>query len=167
MKYRKSRIFNYPADVVTKILLDTDQGYDMQELENVTAWKVIEEKDIDDRRVATKEWCAHSQIPKSLQHIISPKMLTWFEHSEWNRKTKTYSFVIVPHYLKKQVTCKGKTVFLQKGADKCDRTFEIELKVDIPIVGIILENLVLNALKQNEEQDFLLSVKAIEKALKK
>ncbi|MFA6450916.1 MAG: DUF2505 family protein [bacterium] len=167
MNFKTVREYNFPVDKTVKIFFDSDESYDMNELANVTAWKVIDEKDYGDRRVGTKEWCAHSQIPPVLQHVINPRMLTWLEHSEWNRVTNVYTFTIVPHFLKKQVSCKGKTSYFEKSPDKCGRTFEIMLKVDIPIFGPIFENFILGALKQNEEQDFILSVKSLEKVYNK
>jgi hypothetical protein len=163
MNIKVVREFNYPIEKTVKVFFDSDESYDMNELSNVTAWKVISEKDYGDRRVGTKEWCAHSQIPPILQHVVNPKMLTWFEHSEWNRVTNVYAFTIEPHFLKKQVTCKGRTSFAAKGTDKCVRTFDMILKVDIPILGAIFENFVAGVLKSNEEQDYKLSAKSLDK----
>jgi len=168
MKLKTERVFNYPCDIVCKQLMDSeDGGYDMAELENVTQWKVLKEQDDGTKRIGVKEWCAHGQIPKALQSIISPKMLTWLEHSEWNRQTTTYSFRIEPHFLKNQISCEGRTVFSEKGKDKCSRTFNIELKVKIPVLGALLEAMVLDYLKKNEEQDFNMCVKSIDKVYKK
>ncbi len=163
MKIRSERDFNYSVDKAVTVFFESGDSYDMNELENVTQWKVVKEEDFGDRRVGTKEWCAHSQIPKALQPIINPKMLTWFEHSEWNRKTRVYSFTIEPHFLHKQVKCTGKTAYIDKGPNKSGRIFEMTLKVDIPIFGPMLENLVQGILKKNEEQDFILSAKSLDK----
>ena len=166
--YKKERTFKYPCDKVAKILMDTEESsYDMSELENVTKWKSIKEINEPDRRIGTKEWCAHGQIPKALQHILSPRMLTWLEHSEWNRKTNTYSFRIETFYMKNIVSCSGRTIFKASGTDKCIRDFYIDLKVNIPVLGPLVEGLVIDFLKKNEEQDFNLSARALEKALGK
>ena len=82
VRYKKERVFNYPVDKCVELFFENPDGaYKMDELENVTEWKVINETDDGDKRVGTKEWCGHGQIPKVAQHIVSPKMLTWLEHS--------------------------------------------------------------------------------------
>ena len=134
-------------------------AYNPDELDNVTGWKVVKETDDGMRRVGTKEWCAHAQIPKALQHILSPKMLSWYEHSIWDRKAKTYNFRIEPFYLKKQVECHGRTIFAEKGPGKCSRNFRIDLTVKIPVFGQMFEKLVMELLKKNEEQDYKLTLK--------
>ena len=168
MKVRTERIFDYPCEFVCKQLMDTDDGgYDMAELENVTKWKPVKEHDDGTKRVATKEWCAHSQIPKALQAVLTPKMLSWYEHSVWNRVARTYSFKIEPFYLKQQVFCEGVTAFKENGKDKCLRTFNIELKIKIPVLGPIAEGFVMDVLKKNEEQDYQMCLKAVAAAYKK
>lgn len=165
MRYKTERTFDFSCEKVTKQLMDTvDGGYDMAELDDVTMWKTVKEVESPEKRIAIKEWCAHAQIPRTLQHVIAPRMLTWLEHSEWNRINNTYSFRIEPFYLKNVVSCQGRTTFRENGADKCVRQFDIELKVKIPVFGAIFEGLVVDYLKKNEEQDFKLSAKALEKA---
>jgi len=165
MKFKQQRIFNYPVDTVTDYFLENEKpAYDMNSLENVTQWKIIKEENVDHRRVGTKEWCAHAQIPPVLQKIVKPEMLTWYEHSVWDRQTKTYSFQIEPFYLKNKVKCGGKTSYTAKGGDKTQRTFEVELHVSIPVLGGVFESLIVQLLKKNEEQDYQLCRAALKKA---
>ncbi|MFH1539642.1 MAG: hypothetical protein ABIH66_11825 [bacterium] len=164
MRFRKERLFDFPCGEFLKLFMENEEpAYAMEELENVTMWKVVKEQDDGVKRIGTKEWCAHAQIPKPLQHIIIPKMLTWYEHSEWDRKTNVYSFRIEPFYLKNKLVCYGKTSYKEKGKDQTLRTFEVALKVKIPILGQIAENAMIGHLGRNEEQDYKLCRKAIEK----
>lgn len=165
-KLKVDRIFNYPVQDVADFFMEgEDTPYDMQELENVTQWKVIKEEDVNGKRVGTKEWCAHAQIPKTLQHIVTPKMLTWYEHSEWDRANRVYRFKIEPFYLKKKIKCQGQTIFAAVDGNKTSRLFQIMIDVSIPILGNVAEKLVIDLLKKNEEQDFILGNKALEKAM--
>jgi len=65
----------------------------MDQLENVTQWKTIKDEDLEIGVWNKGMVCARTNS-KAMQHIISPRMLTWYEHSEWNRNTKIYRF---PH----------------------------------------------------------------------
>jgi hypothetical protein len=166
MRFRQERLYNNSVESIVNLFMEGDDPvYDMDSLENVTQWKVIKEEDVGDKRIGTKEWCAHAQIPKALQHIVSPKMLTWYEHSEWDRKARTYRFRIEPFYLKKSVKCHGQTTYKESGANQCVRVFEINLIVDIPIFGPMFEKVVLDLLKRNEEQDFRLTTKIAKQQL--
>ena len=162
MKFKKERVYNYSHDTVVNFFMESEQtGYDMNDLDNVTQWKIVKEEDQGDKRIGIKEWCAHAQIPKALQHVVSPKMLTWLEHSVWDKKNTVYKFKIEPFYLKKKVKCQGQTDYKPKGKDKCARIFQVELKVSIPVVGQMFEKLVMELLKKNEEKDFELCQKAL------
>lgn len=167
VRFKKDRIFDYPLKEAVSIFMEGDDVcYDMGELQNVTQYKIVKKDDRGDKKIETKEWCAHAQIPKALQHIITPKMLTWFEHSVWDRNTNIYTFTIEPHYLKNKVSCDGKTIYREKDG-KCARTFEMRLDVKIPILGQIFENVVIGLMKENEEQDYKLSANALKKAFAK
>lgn len=164
-KFKIERVFNYPVKEVTDFFMEGDDTvYDLKELENVTQWKVIKEEDRPDKRTGTKEWCAHAQIPKALQHIVTPRMLTWYEHSEWDKINRVYRFKIEPFYLKKKVKCQGQTTFASSNGNKTSRTFQIMIDVNIPVFGPMAEKLIVDLLKKNEEQDYKLGTEAVEKA---
>ena len=166
MRFKKEREYDHSLESIIGLFLENDEEvYSMDQLENVTQWKTIKDEDLGDRRVGIKEWCAHAQIPKALQHIISPRMLTWYEHSEWNRNTKIYRFRIEPFFLKKHVKCKGQTAYVVRGDNRCARVFEIELVVDIPVFGPMFEKVVMEHLRKNEDQDFKLTVQIAKKHL--
>ena len=166
MKYKKEREYEHSLASIIELFLEAEEPvYELDQLENVTQWKIIREDDLGDRRVGIKEWCAHAQIPKSMQHVISPRMLTWYEHSEWNRPLNTYRFRIEPFFLKKHIKCKGQTLYVTRGDNRCARIFEIELVVNLPIIGPMFERLVMEHLRKNEEQDFGLTVEIAKKHL--
>jgi hypothetical protein len=165
-KFKIERIFDYPlSETVDFFMEGEDTVYDLKQLENVTQWKVLKEDDSPEKRVGTKEWCAHAQIPKVLQHIISPKMLTWYEHSEWDKIHKVYRFKIEPIYLSKKLKCQGQTTFTQAPGNKTSRTFRIMIDVHIPVLGSVAEKLIVDLLRKNEEQDYALGTEALEKAM--
>lgn len=164
-KFKIERIFNYPVKEVTDFFMECDGTvYDLNELENVTQWKVIKEEERGDKRIATKEWCAHAQIPKALQHLITPRMLTWYEHSEWDKVNRVYRFKIETFYFKKKVKCQGQTAFAAASGNKTSRVFQMMINVDIPVFGPMAEKLIVDLLKKNEAQDFKLGTEAVEKA---
>lgn len=165
MKFKKERLLDMPMEMFLKLFMENENPpYDMSTLENVTQWKIVREKDDGDKLIGTKEWCAHAQIPKALQHIVTPKTLTWYEHSEWNRKTSVYSFRIEPFYLKNKVVCHGKTSYSAQG-DKTKRVFELLIDVKIPVFGQMFESIVITLLGKNEEQDYHICQKVCRKAL--
>ena len=65
----------------------------------------------------------------------------------------------------KMLVERTKYAFKAKGENVCSRVFEIELKVDIPIFGPMFERVVLDHLKENEAQDFKLTVDIAKKHL--
>ena len=165
-KMKIERIFEYPLKPTVDFFMEGEETvYDMQELENVTQWKIVKEEDSPEKRIGTKEWCAHAQIPKVLQHIVSPRMLTWYEHSIWDKVNMVYKFRIEPIYLKKKVKCQGQTTFAETPDGKTSRVFQIMIDVSIPVLGNVAEKLIIDLLSKNEEQDYKLGKAALEKAL--
>ncbi len=168
MHYKKERIYDYELDFVVNSLMDSKEPlYTFEELPNVTQNKEIWREEKGNLRYLKVEWCAHGQIPKVAQKVVSPKMLTWIEESIWDKEKYIYSFKIKPFYFAKQIDCEGSTKFYSKGKNKCARLFDIKLRIHIPVVGLVLEMAILELLKKNEEEEYKLSLKALESLKKK
>lgn len=165
MHAKIERTFNYTVDDVCRVLLDSGDTYNMEELPNVTSWKVLDEQDDGNVRRGRKEWSAHGQIPRALQHILTPSLLSFIEHSEWDRRAHVYKFRIEPHYLKAQVDCYGSTTFVPKGDNRTKRIFEVTFQFKLPVLGPIFEQAVMGYLKKNEETDARMCEMMLKKAL--
>jgi hypothetical protein len=153
VKFKKVRIYDHAAEKAVDYLIEKELGYDIVELQNVTSVKKIKRTDDGKVRKDVDEWCAHAQLPKSLQHVVPPKALTWIAYAEWHRATKTIFFHIEPIVLKNKVECSGRTIYSGDAQNRLVRDFEISITVKMPVLGQVAESFIIEVLKNNERQD--------------
>lgn len=143
--------FNCDLDKTIDICINQTIGnveFFKKNYENVADVKVLDLKEKDGKKYVTYEFCAYGQIPKAVQHILKPEMLTWREESYWDSAKKEYVFNITPHFFKNVFTCKGKWVYSSTGAGKSLQECRGELTIKIPIFGQIIEKAIWTNLKK-------------------
>lgn len=162
MKFRIIHTFDGPFDKIVHFLTE-EYAFDPTTLPNVTSQKILEQSESCDGRYKKWkfEWCAHGEIPKVLQHILKPKMLTWIEDSVFDRETKILKTKIKTHYLTNLFKCEAVTSYIEKIEDKLERRLEGNLEVRIPIFGHIIEKEVIKHLKENFDNEYKYTKKII------
>ncbi len=124
--------------------------YFKESMSNVASVKLVERKDYPDGKIHVKmEFCAHGQIPKAVQHLLKPEMLTWREISTWEPATKRYNFEIKPNYFSNVFSCKGFWSYAEKGPNKTSQFCDGVLEIKIPIFGQIIEKAIWPNLEKN------------------
>lgn len=167
-KYNITHYYDFHIDTVTQILMDSKEPiYDLLDLPNASGLKPISERDEGDKKFIKNEWCVHGQIPPIAQKLIRPDMLTFIEDSVWDRTTKMYTANIIPHHFSKVITAKHRVEFYDNGDGRTRRALKGIFEARIPIIGPIFEKTVIKYLKQNAEEDFKLSRRALEKYVEK
>lgn len=161
-RYKFVNYYDYYIDTVTDILMESKEPvYDLLDLPNVSSSKPLSERDEGDKRYIKAEWCVHGQIPKLAQKLVKPDMLTFVEDSVWDRKTKTYSTKIIPHHFANKVNCRHKVEFKDNGDGRTQRIISGFFEVTIPIIGPVFEMAVIGHIKQNAQEDYNISNKAL------
>ena len=158
MILREKLHYNYPLPHVVDVLIEeflNDPASLMTQTANVTECELMRKVDKGDDVYATIRYSAYSQIPRVVQHILKPDMLTWISSSHWDRKNLVYSFRTRTKYFSKQVHCSGKFTFHGNGNNETDQNMEIDLRIMIPVFGIIIEKEVarvyMKSLQENME----------------
>ena len=136
MKLKSEYVFNADLEktidiCVTKTIGNVD--YFKETMANVSSVKLIERKDLPDGKIHVKmEFCAHGQIPKALQHILRPEMLTWREISTWDPATRRYNFEVKTRYFTNMFTSKGYWEYISRGPNKTAQVCNGILEVNYP-----------------------------------
>lgn len=161
MKFRIDDKFEGgPFEEVTRYLAE-DYVFEPANLPNVTGNKKLKEVLTDETKYCKYEWCAHGQIPKVVQHILKPQMLTWIEETTLDRKTMIFKTKITPHYFKNVFSCESKLYFVKKSDYEFSRITEGFLNIKIPIFGIIIEEVIIAHLKHNFAAEHKITYKLI------
>jgi len=164
-RYRIVDHYDFPVGIVVELLMETPL-YDLQDLPNVSTNETIEERDEGTKKYIKVKWNVHGQIPKAAQKIISPETLTFLEDSVWDRETLVYSTKVIPHFFKKQVNCRHKLEFFEAG-NKTKRVLSGFFEIKIPVIGQLVEPVILKYLKQNSKEDFEMGSKALKQYVAK
>lgn len=158
MKLKSEYIFN--ADMAKTIDICVTQtignvDYFKETMPNVSSVKLIERKDQPDGKIHVKmEFCAHGQIPKAIQHIIKPDMLTWREISTWDPNTRRYNFDVKTRFFSNVFVSKGYWEYNTRGDNKTAQTCNGLLEIRIPIFGPIIEKAIWTNLEKNWDESF-------------
>lgn len=167
-RYKITHYYDYHVDTVVQLLMESETPiYELVDLPNAQEIKPISARDEGDKRYIKNEWCVHGQIPKIAQKLIKPSMLTFVEDSVWDRTNKTYTAKVTPHFFKKQFNCRHRVEFYDDGDGRTKRIIKGFFEAKIPIIGPIFERAILKYLKQNAEEDFKLSDKAVKMYIEK
>lgn len=134
--------------------LTEEYVFDPQKLQNVKDNKTIEESITPEKKHWKNQWCAHGQIPKLVQHIISPKMLTWIEETTYDRKAKTYFTKITPFYFRNMFFCESRGSYVVKSDSEFVRRNDGVLDIKIPVFGRFIEEQIIAHLRQNFDQEY-------------
>lgn len=126
----------------------------MIESPDIKACDLLKKEDMGEKVKLTFRYCAHGEIPKVLQQILTPKMLSWLEESVWDRKTKTYTYKIKTFYFTKQFSCVGHWKYFKNGDGVSMQTVEGDLNIRIPVFGPLIEKEVIKHLMKNFDEGY-------------
>lgn len=163
MKIKAEYVFNKPMDETIEILVHKTIGnvdYFLETMPDLTYAKCLERRDDPDGKIHVKmEMCAHGKIPKAVQHMLKPEMLTWQEISTWDPNTKRYMYQVKTKYFTNAFVCKGIWGYKEKSPNSTVQFCEGILEIKIPILGGIIEKAIWPALKKNWDENYKIMVK--------
>ncbi len=167
-RYNIVQYYDFYVDTVCKILMDNDQpSYSLEDLPNVSQSIPLECVEKDGIKYIKNKWNVHGQMPPIVQKIIKPEHLNFIEESTWDRAKHLYSTKIIPGVLRDKINCAHKLEFIDEGDGRTKRVLTGHFELKIPIVGPVFEGIVVTLLKKNCDDDYRLSVKAIEDHVRK
>jgi|WetSurMetagenome_2_1015567.scaffolds.fasta_scaffold419752_2 hypothetical protein len=163
MKFKSEYIFDGPIDMVwearEKRFQNPERFPELQKHQEIERRE--EGKKIFSKRLIELT----ANIPKPLQRILSPEMLKCVDESEYDMDTNVHKWTVRPNFKAKVFTCIGYSKydeFEEGGSKKTKRHLELEVKVDIPLLGNMAESVVLEAYKKSLEKDNRTIAKMIE-----
>lgn len=161
-RYRFVDYYDFYIDTVVKLLMENEPPiYDLVDLPNVSQSTPIETRDAGDKKYIKNKWCVHGQIPKPVQKIVRPEMLSFIEDSVWDRKALTYTTKVIPFFLKNLIDVGHKVEFKDAGDGRTQRIISGYFELKIPLIGHIFDKAVIVHVKKNAEDDFKLSNNAL------
>ena len=167
MIVRRTYDFNVPRDTLITGLVEEyiKDPTVMINSPDVTGCEVKSRKDNGNTVNIVVQYSAYSQIPKFLQRILEPKMLTWLSYGLWDRTKLVYSFKVETFYFTKQVSCQGVQTYHENGENASQQKTEMKLKVNIPVFGPYAEKEVARAFVKNLDEGYLLAKTIVENGI--
>ncbi|MEW5946614.1 MAG: DUF2505 family protein [bacterium] len=101
------------------------------------------------------ELSAH--IPPALRGVLKPEMLRCVDDSEYDFDSGVHVWTVIPEHHRDVFFCKGKSVYRERikqdGTPETVRDLEMVIKVKVPVVGKIAEQVLGKAYEKNLEKD--------------
>jgi len=118
MKFQSSQVIPFDVDRVFCVVRDDLQNL-VPFMPNV---KKIEVESVDNpgegRIKLVNRWYGKGEIPKMIQKIIQPEMLTWLDTAVWDEMEKTCQWEIKTMFFQDHVSCQGINTYKPEGKDK-------------------------------------------------
>ncbi len=163
MKYKIEHKFEGGPFQECKTYLFEEYTFDAVNMPNVQGYKALEAIETDEIKRWKNEWSAHGQIPKVVQHLIKPQMLSWVEETTYDKAKQEYRSKITPFYFQNVFSCENRG-YCQKISDReFLRIQEGYVNVKIPILGNVIEDLIVSHMKSNFETEYRDAYQAVKK----
>lgn len=163
MKFKAEYVFNGPINMVWEAREKRFHTPDL--FPELQKHQEIERRE-EGKKIFSKRLIEiSSSIPKPLQKILSPDMLNCTDESVFDMETNVHTWNVVPNLKTKVFKCVGYskyTEFDDGGEKKTRRELELTVTVDIPLLGKMAEQVILDGYKKNLEKDNQTLTKMIE-----
>lgn len=164
MIVRRSFEFNAPRQTLVENLMERyirDPAV-MLNSPNLTGCKLLSHDDKGDTVDLTVQYSAYSQIPKVVQHLLTPDMLSWISYGRWDRRKMVYTFDVETMYFTKQVHCRGVQSYHAIDENRSVQKMEMKLRISIPLFSAFIEKEIARAFVSNIDSGYPMARKMVE-----
>jgi hypothetical protein len=134
MEVYSAQIIDFPVDVVYPLVRDNLKEL-VPYMQNVKRIETESHEALGEGRIRlVNRWYAVGEIPKVVQVMIKPEMLTWLDTALWNDAEKTCQWEISTMFFRENVRCSGINYYTPQGKDKTK--LEITGDLTIQVKGI-------------------------------
>lgn len=118
--------------------------------------KVIEKREEGNKLFQKREIELSASIPKALQRVLSEEMMKCIDDSVYDLETGIHTWSVKSMTKNSIFKCTGYskyTEFETGGETKTRRLLEIEVKVNLPVIGSLAEQVIMEAYKKSLMKD--------------
>ncbi|EJO71814.1 MULTISPECIES: DUF2505 family protein [Leptospira] len=149
MKYKVVQQFPVPLQNLLKAREDRYKYLDkFPELKNV---ELIEEKKEGNLVYQKRKVKLAESMPKVLATLLSDPSL--LENSTFNLETNTHEFTLAPPGNENILKISGVSVYKELGPDKSERSYDVEVKSGVFLMGAAIEAVIEEVHKHSLEKD--------------
>lgn len=149
MKYTVKHVFDYSLAEVLVAREDRYKHLDkFPELQNVT---LLDERKDGNKLFQKRKVSLAKSLPAVLQNLMKDASL--IEESVFHTDTNTHDFTFTPPDGAKIVTIIGKSHYKSIGENQCERTYDVEVKSSVFLVGPLVEAAIEEIHKHSLDKD--------------
>ena len=152
MKYKVHHIIEAPIEDLIELTQDREDR-DPKVYPNVTSTKLLSEERKGNVLRTKLETCANGDIPPKLRKLIKPKMLSWIEYGEFDFDKSEYRYNVKTFYFTNVFKMQGRVQWTKLEDNKTARDMEVEIKINIPVLGAMAEKKISQTQIENLDLD--------------
>ena len=134
MEIKSNDTVDYPVDIVFTTLRDRLQEF-ASTIPNIKKLEVTSREEADDGTVKMENrWYGRGEIPKMVQSVVKPEMLSWVDTAVWDETDHTCRWEIETAFFKDNLRCTGVNFYRSKGEGRTE--IEITGNLEVSLKGI-------------------------------
>jgi hypothetical protein len=129
MEIYSAQVIDFAIDKVYPLVRDNLNDL-VPYLQNVKRIETEAKEDLGEGRIRLiNRWHGKGEIPKVVQSIVKPEMITWLDTAVWNDEDKSCHWEIQTMFFKDNIRCKGINYYKPQGQDRT----KLEITGDLTI----------------------------------
>jgi Protein of unknown function (DUF2505) len=151
-KFTLTQVF--PASV-DKVLAARERRFeDMSKLENLKGQQILSQIQEGSVKVTKRAFSLADKIPDAIKPMVPAGFLNLVETARFDDDTKINRFEVTYEQNPDRLRISGVTKYIAESDSSSRREYEITVKVNMALIGGVLENQIANSFKKGIEKDY-------------
>lgn len=144
----------FPAHV-DKVLAARERRFeDLSKLENLKGQTILSQTQEGSVKITKRAFSLADKIPDAIKPMVPAGFLNLVETARFDADTKINRFEVTYEQNPDRLKISGVTKYIDEGPSSSRREYEITVKVNMTLIGGIMENQIASSFKKGIEKDY-------------
>lgn len=144
----------FPAHVDQVLAARERRFEDMSKLDSLKGQQILSQTQEGTVKITKRAFSLADKIPDAIKPMIPAGFLNLVETARFDTATKTNRFEVIYEQNPDRLRISGVTKYIDEGASSSRREYEITVKVNMALIGGMLESQIAGSFKKGIEKDY-------------
>ncbi len=144
----------FPASV-DKVLAARERRFeDMSKLENLKGQQILSQTQEGSVKITKRAFSLADKIPDAIKPMVPAGFLNLVETARFDHDSNINRFDVIYEQNPDRLRISGVTKYIAESGSSSRREYQITVKVNMALIGGVLENQIANSFKKGIEKDY-------------